>query len=239
MEYKVKYKWIKQEIKEKIERHELKEGQVIPSESELCARYQVSRITVRKAIDELVRDGLVYRIKGKGTFVQNLEKKGLSNIYSFTEAILHRGKTPSKRLLSMEKTEADSALKERMGLECGQVYRIKSLYFADGQPYCVNTSVLPADLFPNLEFFDFNNRSLYEVLKSFYDLSFTRVNQVIHAVAADEETGTLLEMQVGRPLLNIDAASYCLKDGEERIFEIYECYIVTDIMNYCVEKYNG
>lgn len=75
MEYKVKYKWIKQEIKEKIERHELKEGQVIPSESELCARYQVSRITVRKAIDELVRDGLVYRIKGKGTFVQNLEKK--------------------------------------------------------------------------------------------------------------------------------------------------------------------
>ena len=115
-----KYEQIRQDIIHKIESMEYRPNQVIPSENELCASYGVSRITVRKAIDELVHEGLLYRIKGKGSFVRDHGSEGLSRIYSFTEAILHQGKTPSKKLLSLKVEEADADIRRRMGLEEGR-----------------------------------------------------------------------------------------------------------------------
>ena len=115
-----KYEQIRQDIIHKIESMEYRPNQVIPSENELCASYGVSRITVRKAIDELVHEGLLYRIKGKGSFVRDHGSEGLSRIYSFTEAILHQGKTPSKKLLSLKVEEADADIRRRMGLEEGE-----------------------------------------------------------------------------------------------------------------------
>lgn len=234
-----KYEMIKQDITKKIQGSEYKPNQVIPSEHELCAAYGVSRITVRKAIDELVHEGQLYRIKGKGSFVRDKAPEGLSRIYSFTEAVLHQGRTPSKKLLSMTVEGADPDTARQMGLEADeQVYVIKSLYFADGQPYCMNTSILPVKLFPKLELFDFNNHSLYEVLKSFYHLSFTKARQVLNATVGGREIYSYLNTDESQPLLKINAVSFCLLDDEEIVFEIYESYILTDILSYFVEKYN-
>lgn len=234
-----KYEMIKQDITKKIESSEYKSNQVIPSESELCAAYGVSRITVRKAIDELVHEGQLYRIKGKGSFVRDNASEGLSRIYSFTEAIVHQGRTPSKKLLSMTMAGADPDTAHKMGLKADdQVYVIKSLYFADGQPYCINTSMLPAKLFPKLELFDFNNHSLYEVLKSFYHLTFTKARQVLNATVGSREIHGYLDTDERQPLLKINAVSFCLLDEVETVFEIYESYILTDILSYFVEKYN-
>ena len=234
-----KYEQIRQDIIHKIESMEYRPNQVIPSENELCASYGVSRITVRKAIDELVHEGLLYRIKGKGSFVRDHGSEGLSRIYSFTEAILHQGKTPSKKLLSLKVEEADADIRRRMGLEEGEeVYVIKSIYYADGRPYCINTSILPRKLFPKLELFDFNRNSLYEVLKSFYQLSFTKARQILTATVGSSEIYGYLETEQNQPLLRINAASFCLYHDNETVFEIYESYILTDILSYYVEKYN-
>lgn len=234
-----KYEQIKQDIMRKIETAELRPNQVIPSENELCGTYGVSRITVRKAIDELAHEGLLYRIKGKGSFVQDRALEGLSRIYSFTEAIIHQGRTPSKQLLSLKKEGAQEDVRRRMGLEKkDEVYVIKSLYFADGQPYCINTSILPVKLFPKLELFDFNHNSLYEVLKSFYQLSFTKARQVLNATLGSREIYGYLKTDERQPLLKINAESFCLYHDNETIFEIYESYILTDILSYYVEKYN-
>ena len=65
-----KYEYVKQNIQKKIADHEWKGNQVIPSENKLCEYYQVSRITIRRAMDELVHEGVLYRIKGKGCFVR-------------------------------------------------------------------------------------------------------------------------------------------------------------------------
>lgn len=235
-----KYEQIRQDIINKIESKELKPNQVIPSENELCLAYSVSRITVRKAIDELVHDGLLYRIKGKGSFVRDNASEGLSRIYSFTEAILHQGKTPSKKLLSLTVEEADADVRQKMDLEeKEEVYVIKSLYFADNKPYCINTSILPKRLFPKLELFDFNHNSLYEVLKSFYQLSVTKARQVINATVGSREIYDYLGTEKSQPLLRINATSFCLYHDNETVFEIYESYILTDILSYYVEKYNS
>ena len=86
----------KKEIKEQIEDNILKPNQVIASENEMCRHYDVSRVTVRKAIDELCAEGILYRIKGKGCFVRELKDQKRSHIYSFTEAVKNEGKTPRK-----------------------------------------------------------------------------------------------------------------------------------------------
>lgn len=235
----MKYEKIKQELLQKIENHELKENQVIPSENMLCAQYNVSRITVRKAIDELVYEGCLYRIKGKGCFVREREKNELSHIYSYTEAIIHQGKTPSKKLISLEKEKADADTAKRLHISKGdEVYRVKNLYLADERPYCLNTSILPEKYFPRLECFNLGENSLYEILKNFYNLSITRVQQNLIATEGTEEVNDYMRLETKKPLLKINATSYCLHDDNEIAFELYESYLLTDILSYSVEKYN-
>ena len=106
-----KYEIIKQEIKEQIKDNILKPNQVIKSENEMCQCYKVSRVTVRKAIDELCAEGILYRIKGKGCFVRELADQKRSRIYSFTEAVRNEGKLPGKKQLSLEKKEAEEIMK--------------------------------------------------------------------------------------------------------------------------------
>lgn len=234
-----KYEVIKKDILQKIENQEWKSNQVIPSESDLCDLYNVSRITVRRALDELVKDRVLYRIKGKGCFVCQIAKDGLSNIHSFTEVIKHRGMVPSKKQISFEVVEADEELAEKLEIKPGEsVYVLKCLYMANGEPYCVNISKLPVNMFNKLEFFDFNDKSLYEILKTFYNISFTRVHQTIVATNADEEINELLENKEKKPMLQIDGISRALFDNVENVCEYYTSYILTDILSYQIEKYN-
>ena len=123
-----KYEIIKQEIKEQIEDNILKPNQVIKSENEMCQCYKVSRVTVRKAIDELCAEGILYRIKGKGCFVREQTDQKRSRIYSFTEAVKNEGKLPGKKQLSLEKKEADAYLADKLQIEEGEeVFEIRSL----------------------------------------------------------------------------------------------------------------
>lgn len=98
-----KYEIIKQEIKEQIKDNILKPNQVIKSENEMCQCYKVSRVTVRKAIDELCAEGILYRIKGKGCFVRELADQKRSRIYSFTEAVRNEGKLPGQEAVVFRK----------------------------------------------------------------------------------------------------------------------------------------
>ena len=225
-----KYEIIKQEIKEQIKDNILKPNQVIKSENEMCQCYKVSRVTVRKAIDELCAEGILYRIKGKGCFVRELADQKRSRIYSFTEAVRNEGKLPGKKQLSLEKKEADAYLADKLQIEEGEeIFEIRSLYY---------TAVLPAKRFEKLDFFDFNNRSLYEVLGSFYGTYMYRVRQTLEATTADVSVSRLLERDESQPLLRIKAISYCLEDNQEIPVEYYEAYILTDIQNYYVEKFH-
>ena len=119
-----------------------------------------------------------------------------------------------------------------------EIFEIRSLYYADGIPYSLNTAVLPAKRFEKLDFFDFNNRSLYEVLGSFYGTYMYRVRQTLEATTADVSVSRLLERDESQPLLRIKAISYCLEDNQEIPVEYYEAYILTDIQNYYVEKFH-
>lgn len=235
-----KYEVVKQDIREKINSMEYKPNQVLPSESELCQIYQVSRITVRRAVDDLVKENKLYRIKGKGCFVrENSSSEGLSRIHSFTEAIIHHGKTPGKKQLRFSVIEADTETARLLAISPGdRIYMLKCLYLADGEVYCISTSYMPVSMFPKLEAFNFNTCSLYDVLKTFYQLNISRVKQNLIATFGDAAIQQELGLKEAAPLLRIHAVSYCLYQNQELPFEIYESYILTDKMSYSVEKFN-
>lgn len=234
-----KYCIVKEDIINKINTSEFKPNQIIPSEHEFCKQYNVSRITIRRAIDELVFEGVLYRLKGKGCFVCDRENLKISRIYSFTEAVKNAGKTPSKKQIFLKKELPDNKIAKRLELnEDEYVYIIKCVYFADDMPYCLNTSYLPEKYFSNLDCFNFNNNSLYYVLKKFYNMPFTRAKQVINAIICEDEIYNYLEIKEKKAVLKIDGISYGLYKDKEEPLEIYESYIITDTLSYVVEKYN-
>lgn len=128
---------------------ELKPGDKIPSERELCEKFGVSRMTVRQAVGDLVAEGKLARIQGKGTFVAH-EKLDLQlRITSFSQEMRMRGMAPATRVLSCEEKIPTSSIATSFGLEEGQtIFYIRRLRFADDTPMCVETTHLPAHLLP-------------------------------------------------------------------------------------------
>ncbi len=233
----LKYLHIKDDILKKIQNSEYRANQVLPSENELCKIYNVSRITVRKALDELIHEDILYSIRGKGSFVKEKSTEGLTNIYSFTEAITFLGGIPSKEVISFEIETPDSITKEKMCLsDKDKVYVIKTLYLANNTPYCISKAVLSEKLFQNLGYFDLNKNSLYEILRNFYKLSHTRAKQILSATIGSEQINQALRLEEPKPLLKILGTSLGLINDEEVIFELYESYIITDILSYYTEK---
>ena len=118
----------------------------IPSEAELCDAYQVSRVTVRKALSELTREGLLRRLQGKGTFVCAPRiRKSLKDVTSFHEACRHMGCTPGTRLLGAGLVPVTDEARESLLLapDAADMVEITRLRTADGQPVMLETNCFP------------------------------------------------------------------------------------------------
>lgn len=137
------YLQISQVLREKIMNKEYAYNAIIPSEAELQKLYQVSRITARQAIQELERDGLVKRARGKGTVVVYQERieEYLSQIKSFTDEMKDRGIVPSTSYAHMEMVKADEKLAGMFGIRPGdELYRLERVRNGDGNPIVVFVS---------------------------------------------------------------------------------------------------
>ena len=125
-----KYYLLKKDLAEKIENEEFPSDSPIPSERELMEAYQVSRITVRKAIDELVNEGYLYKIQGKGTYVKSDDKSSdLFAITSCTEDVLRLGMKPSKRVMVAEMVVANAKRAKALeitGYSCWGEYYLRT-----------------------------------------------------------------------------------------------------------------
>lgn len=128
---------------------ELLPGDKIASERELCEKFQVSRMTVRQAIDGLVNDGILVRQQGRGTFVAQQKMDLQLRITSFGQEMRMRGMVPSTRVLDCGEMVATAAVASALALEDGQrVYSLRRLRYANGIPMCIEQSWLPASVLP-------------------------------------------------------------------------------------------
>jgi GntR family transcriptional regulator len=204
------YQQIYQLLRHKILGGQWNPNEMLPSEAELVEQYNVSRATVRQALDELVSDGLIYRRQGRGTFISPpTVEQGLVRIVSFTEDMQQRGLNPGTKLISAGLVSASKMLANDLQIEEGEsLARIERLRLADGAPMSVEVSFLVHRYCPGILAQDYTTRSLRLMLEESYQIRITSARQKIQAVAATEEMAEVLGIDPGAPLLYIERISF-------------------------------
>jgi GntR family transcriptional regulator len=196
------YYRIEQGILEQIQAGLLKSGDQLPSEAELAEQHNVSRITAKRALDDLVQQGLAFRLQGRGTFVARARIREISGFRSFSEDIRARGLEPSSQILMFKEILPDSAIREWLHLGDGEkAFLLKRVRFADEEPVAIESAYLPCKICPALVKEDMVKGSLYETLQSRYGIIPSWADSEIEAREATREEAQLLKMKAGRPVL--------------------------------------
>lgn len=203
------YHQLEEYIKQQIENGILMEEASIPSEREYAERFQISRMTVRQAINNLVSEGYLTRQKGRGTFVNKKKvEQELQGMTSFTEDMLSRGMSPSSTLLSFQIIPADKKTAFDLRIEENDsVYKIKRIRLADGAPMALETAYIPVELVPGLTE-ENSNLSLYQYIEEHLSLSISEATQEIEASIASSDDAETLGINIGDPILLIERISY-------------------------------
>jgi GntR family transcriptional regulator len=183
-------------------------GAAIPSERQLIAEYGVSRITVREALGQLVNEGHLERVRGKGTFVANRPMQSTLHLASFTEEMRAMGHVPTTVVLIREERVPPAATVAALHLGDGETaHHLKRLRMADGAPVSVDDAWLVADVFPGLLDHDLSG-SVYSIAADVYGHPIDRAQQTVAANPATDDVATLLGTKTGAPLLEFDRVSY-------------------------------
>ena len=189
------YYQIREHIREKITGGEYPPNSMIPSEAELCEIYNVSRVTVRRAVLDLVQEGLLTRGKGKGTFVsENYGLTTVNGLQSFTQELLGLNMRPSAKLLSCKIHKAEPSLRQKLSLEEGEsVITISRLRLTNNEPCMVEVMNFPYKLVPGLEEKDLN-QSIYHLLKDNYQCEVIYARDIMEPIIIGEYESKLLEL---------------------------------------------
>lgn len=197
-------------LTDKIE-HEYRPGDLLPSERELSDRYGLSRTTVRLALQELERLGMVIRQHGRGTFVadRSSQTTNLSQAYSFSEQMRSMGREPSTTILEFSVIEADKNLAEHMSTRIGErLYKIKRLRSADDMPMMVERSYLPVRKFMTLKRPMLEKKALYDIVEQDFREKIGVAEEEFFASIARPADAHLLDISEGAPVLDLIRTTY-------------------------------
>jgi GntR family transcriptional regulator len=197
-------------LRAKIVRGDWQPGQMIPAESEIVRIYKVSRITARQALDGLVQDGLIYRERGRGTFVaQPTFEKAMMRIRSFTDDMQQRGLKARTKVLCKELIPAPAEIASQLGIpEQEELVRFQRLRMAGDDPLSIEESFLIHRTCPGILSHDFAQESLREVLTREYGIRWSRATQHIRSILAPPPTAALLGIKPKSALLYVERVSY-------------------------------
>jgi GntR family transcriptional regulator len=173
----------------------LKPGDKMIAETEVASKLQISRTTVRLAFDELVKEGLVVRHRGKGSFVSEPRlRRNINYLYNFTENIREAGSVPSSLVMRCEVIDDNQEEQERLHLETGdkRIFLLERQRVSDGKPLIIETTYIPYYLCPGIERYDFSVSSLYAILKGQYELNICHAEESIEAIILDNKTSSIL-----------------------------------------------
>lgn len=224
------YYQLKNIILDKIKKGEYPEGSLIPSERDLGENLNISRMTVRQALNQLVTEGVLYREKGKGTFVSK-SKIVQRNIMSFSETVRNKGLTPSTNVLEFARITGRPDIKEMLDLDANDgLYCFKRLRLANDLPIAIEEVFIPEKYCPNLEEHNLKS-SLYKLLKEEYSLSVNFMDSSIEAAKPTREEKKLLMLTDSTPVLRISSISY--NDAGAKLLHQRDVYR-SDEFNYNV-----
>jgi GntR family transcriptional regulator len=198
----------------------LRVGERLPAERDLAKRMGVARMTIRRAVDRLVADGVVERRHGSGTYVVPGPFVRALALTSFSHDMRERGLEPSSRLLSFSRMPADDAVAGQLRVAPGaQVFRFTRLRLADREPMALETVWIAASTVPALTGADLDD-SLYDILFLRYGITVGSAKVTIAPVLPDQTTQRLLEIGSAQACLRLSMVD---SDARGRVIMIANC----------------
>jgi len=197
------YQQIKKTIERKIAAGEWTAGQKLPSENELVAALEVSRMTINRALRELTQQGLINRVHGLGSFVAETPRHAsLIELQDIALEIEQRGKRHVSRVLWLEQIEASVEVAEQMGISVGApVYCLLAVHLQDATPIQLETRYVNPQVMPEFIYQDFTQTtSTAYLLKQFQP---DEMEHIVRACLPDAEICAQLMMQAGEPCLQL------------------------------------
>lgn len=218
-------------LRDRIMQGQWQAGDLLPSEPELMEQYQVSRTTIRLALDRLVNTGLIYRQRGRGTFVAPTKiEQNLNQGIRFEESIVRDGAQYSlqteTKVLAAKLVPASYQTTKDLQVQLNEPLAvIERLRLVNQEPIAVQVSILVYRYCQGILNSDFAKHSLYDVLEKEYDIRLVRVQQRVQAVAASASLANQLAIAIELPLLYVDRISY---DQEDRPIELLRSHYRSD-----------
>jgi GntR family transcriptional regulator len=185
-------------------------GDQLPTEDSLIARFEVSRITVRRAIQNLVGRGLIEIRRGKGTFVAAPKMtQELTELSGFVEDMHALGRKPTARVIAKEVVTADTTVASHLALTKGErVVRIRRVRLADGVPLSFDETYLPLEIGKKIITNNLKIQPIFSLLERKYDIPLIEAEYKLEAVAAETEVASALRVKLGSPIFRIERTSY-------------------------------
>ena len=195
----------------------------MPSESQMIEAFSVSRITIRQALGDLQKEGLIFKVPGKGSFVAKPKAfQNLSRLQGFGEAMSPSGYETFSQVLSMRRTVASDVVARSLQIGPGDaVFEIQRLRYLNREPISVDQSYFALALGERLAKEDLATRDVFVILENDYALHLTHADVQIEAISADEFLARQLRIAEGSPLLRIERLTYVDKQPIDFEFLYY------------------
>jgi GntR family transcriptional regulator len=189
---------------------DFKVGDQLPTEDSLIARFGVSRITIRRAMQNLVSRGLVEIRRGKGTFVAAPKiTQNLTELSGFVEDMHALGRKPTARVIGKEIVAADATVASQLALTKGEhVVRIQRVRLADGIPLSFDETYLPLEIGKKIITNNLKVEPIFSLLERKYDVPLIEAEYKLDAVAAENEVAKALKVRPRSPIFRIERTSY-------------------------------
>ncbi|WP_334332165.1 MULTISPECIES: GntR family transcriptional regulator [unclassified Companilactobacillus] len=228
------YIQIHNEIRKEIESGKWSVGERIPSERQLSQDFNVSRMTLRQAIQTLVDEGILQRQVGSGTYVASSKvQEKMSGTTSFTEITESQGKHPSSKTVSYHVADPSISEMEKLKLADGdQILRMERIRYADNQPICFEVATIPISIVKSLNKEDITS-SLYKALENKAGLKLGNATQTVSAILASEKIANFLNVKRGSAILRVRQVTTL---DDERPFEYVRSQYAGDRFEFYLER---
>ena len=225
------YLQLREVVRSKIEDGEYPPGTAIPSENVLAETYGINRLTVRNAIDALVKEGLLKRVQGKGVYVMVKFERDLEVLGGFSQTMNEKNAKSAKKILIRECRVAGEHIARILEIKPEDaIYYIKRLDFADEEAIAIQEIYIPYNLVPNLEEVDISVFSMFEIYK-FYGVNPSRAWQTLDLARLTKSDARLVNIDDTQAVFLFSCTTY---DDNHRVIEYPKSYTRGDKCNFTV-----
>lgn len=205
------YSQLKSDIIARIDSGEYEVGYKLPSEKELMKLFDISRTTVRQAVDILVREGYLEIKRGVGTFVKKQKRYnvwGLEELRSFEDEAFKQGLETKTEELSIDIVDLDGELENIFGNKYDRFYKLIRLRYVEDEPSVLVDTYVPYDIAPDLDRYNFSEISLFSTLKKDYNVIINYAEKTFRALNVDRKDAELLEIEEGTAIQLVKTVTY-------------------------------